>query len=36
MRINSNSKPIQEIKNATDTAIKTADELKKLFNSTIK
>jgi len=36
MRINSNSKPIQEIKNATETAIKTADELKKLFNSTIK
>jgi len=36
MRINSNSKPIQEIKNSTDTAIKTADELKKLFNSTIK
>ena len=36
MRINSTSKPIQEIKNATDTAIKTADELKKLFNSTIK
>jgi len=36
MRINSNSKPIQEIKNATDTAIKTADEIKKLFNSTIK
>jgi len=36
MRINSSSKPIQEIKNATDTAIKTADELKKLFNSTIK
>jgi len=36
MRINSNSKPIQEIKNATDTAIKTADELNKLFNSIIK
>jgi len=36
MRINSNSKPIQEIKNATDSAQKTADELKKLFNSTIK
>jgi len=36
MRINSSSKPIQEIKNATDTAIKIADELKKLFNSTIK
>ena len=36
MRINSSSKPIQEIKNATDTAIKMADELKKLFNSSIK
>ena len=36
MRINSNSKPIQEIKNATDSAQKTADELKKLFNSSIK
>jgi len=36
MRINSNSKPIQEIKNATDNAIKSADELKKLFNSSIK
>jgi len=36
MRINSNSKPMQEIKNATDAALKTADELKKLFNSTIK
>ena len=36
MRINSNSKPIQEIKNAADTAINSADELKKLFNSTIK
>ena len=32
MRINSNSKPIQEIKKATETAIKTTDGLKKLFN----
>ncbi len=36
MKINSNSKPIAEIKKATETAIKTADGLKKLFNSTIK
>ena len=36
MRVNSNTKPIQEIKNATQTAEKTAEELKKLFNSTIK
>ena len=36
MRVNSNSKPIQEIKKATEKAIKTTNELKKLFNSTIK
>ncbi len=36
MRVNSNSKPLQEIKKATETAIKTTDGLKKLFNSTIK
>ena len=36
MRVNSNSNPIEEINNATDTAVKAADELKKLFNSTIK
>ncbi|HUU47943.1 MAG TPA: RpoL/Rpb11 RNA polymerase subunit family protein [Nitrosopumilaceae archaeon] len=36
MRVNSNAKPIQEIKKATETAIKTAEALKKLFNSTIK
>ena len=36
MRINSSSKPMSEIKSATETAIKTAEELKKLFNSTIK
>jgi DNA-directed RNA polymerase subunit L len=36
MRVNSNSKPLQEIKKATETAIKTTNELKKLFNSTIK
>ncbi len=36
MRINSNGKPLGEIKDSTETAIKTAEELKKLFNSTIK
>ena len=36
MRVNSSTKPIQEIKNATQNAGKTAEELKKLFNSTIK
>ncbi len=36
MRINSNTKPTQEIKKATETAIKTTENLKKLFNSTIK
>ena len=36
MRISSSSKPIPEIKKATETAIKTAEVLKKLFNSTIK
>ena len=36
MKVNSNSKPLQEIKKATETAIKTTDGLKKLFNSTIK
>ena len=36
MRVNSNGKPLQEIKNATQTAGKTAEELKKLFNSTLK
>ena len=36
MRINSNSKPLGEIKKATDSAIKMAEELKQLFNSKIK
>lgn len=36
MRINSSGKPIGEIKTATENAIKTSEELKKLFNSTIK
>ena len=35
MRINSNTKPLQEIKKATESAIKTADEFKQLFNSKI-
>ena len=36
MRINSSGKPLGEIQTATETAIKTSEELKKLFNSTIK
>ena len=36
MKINSKSKPTPEIKNAIQMAMKTTDELKKLFNSTIK
>ncbi|EGP94601.1 hypothetical protein MY1_1856 [Nitrosarchaeum koreense MY1] len=36
MRINSNTKPLQEIKKATDSAIKMANEFKQLFNSKIK
>ena len=36
MRVNSNTKPVPEIKKATDKAIKTTEALKKLFNSTIK
>jgi DNA-directed RNA polymerase subunit L len=36
MRVNSNTKPVQEIIKATDKALKTTDALKKLFNSTIK
>lgn len=35
MRINSTTKPLGEIKKATDSAIKMADELKQLFNSKI-
>ena len=35
MRVNSNGKPIEEIKKATEIALKTSEELKKLFNSTI-
>ena len=36
MRINSSSKPLGEIKKATDTAIKMADEFKQLIKSNIK
>lgn len=36
VRINSKSNPIQDLKKATDSAIKIADDVKKLFNSTIK
>ena len=36
MKINSSTKPLNEIKKATDTSIKVADDLKKLFNSKIK
>ena len=36
MRINSSGKPLGEVKASTETAIKIAEELKKLFNSTIK
>ena len=36
MRINCNTKPLGEMKKATDSAIKMAEEFKKLFNSKIK
>ena len=36
VRINSKSNPIQDLKKATDSAIKIAADVKKLFNSTIK
>lgn len=36
MRVNSSSKPLGEIKKATDSAIKMAQELNKLFHSQIK
>ncbi|MCV0430815.1 RpoL/Rpb11 RNA polymerase subunit family protein [Nitrosopumilus sp.] len=36
MRINSSSKPLGEIKKATDSAIKMAEEFKQLFHSKIK
>ena len=36
MRINSNTKPLGEIKKATDSAIKMAQEFNQLFHSQIK
>ena len=36
MRINSSTKPLGEMTKAADSAIKTAEEFKKLFNSKIK
>ena len=36
MRINSTTKPMQEIKKATDSAIKMANDFKQLFKSKIK
>jgi DNA-directed RNA polymerase subunit L len=36
MRVNSSSKPLGEIKKATDSAIKMAQEFNKLFHSQIK
>jgi len=36
MRVNSSSKPLGEVKKATDSAIKMAEEFKQLFNSKIK
>ena len=36
MRINCNTKPLGEMKKATDSSIKMAEEFKKLFNSKIK
>ena len=35
MKVNSNSKPLDEIKKATESAIKLADGFKQLFNSKI-
>ena len=36
MRNNTNTKPLQEIKKATDSALKMANDFKQLFNSKIK
>lgn len=36
VRINSKSDPIKDLTKAIDSAIKKADEIKKLFNSTLK
>ncbi len=35
MRVNSSSKPLEEIKKASESAVKMAEEFKKLFNSEI-
>ncbi|MCA9813261.1 MAG: hypothetical protein KC483_10450 [Nitrosarchaeum sp.] len=35
MKVNSNAKPLDEIKNAAESAIKLANEFKQLFNSKI-
>jgi len=35
MKVNSNAKPLNEIKNAAESAIKLANEFKQLFNSKI-
>jgi DNA-directed RNA polymerase subunit L len=36
MKVNSSTKPLGELKKATDSAIKTSEEFKQLFNSKIK
>ncbi len=36
MKVNSSTKPLGELKKAADSAIKTSEEFKKLFNSKIK
>lgn len=36
VKINSKAKPVQQVKKATNSAIKIANEFKQLFNSTIK
>ncbi len=36
MKVNSTTKPLTEIKKATDSAIKKAQEFKQLFDSTLK
>jgi DNA-directed RNA polymerase subunit L len=36
MKVNSSTKPLEELKKAADSAIKTSEEFKQLFNSKIK
>lgn len=36
MKVNSSTKPLGELKKAADSAIKTSEEFKQLFNSKIK